>query len=259
MTQQAHVMTDPWGARARDWAEVEDEGSRPLFEAVLDLAGVGSGSRFLDVGCGSGLAGVVARARGAEVSGIDSSSGLLAIARERTPDADLREGTMESLPWGDDAFDAVTFINTFFFSADQEAALREAARVTAPQGRVAVTTWTSPEQCESMAYLRALAPLLPPMPAEVDPFIGPDRLRELAAAAGLRSAEVVDVDWTWDYHRDLQTALRGLMSPGLSTVAIAAAGEDAVRAAITEALEPFRTPDGGYRLQNRLHCLLASR
>jgi SAM-dependent methyltransferase len=259
MTEQARIiMTDPWGARARDWAEVEDEGSRALFEEVLDLTKVGSGSRYLDVGCGSGLACAIARARGAEVSGIDSSRGLLAMALERTPDADLREGDMASLPWDDDAFDAVTFINTFFFAADQEATLREAARVTTSHGRVAVTTWTSPERCESVAYLQALTPLLPPMPADVGPFIGPDRLRELATAAGLHSAEVVDVDWTWDYHSDLRTALRGLLSPGLSTVAIAAVGEDAVKAAITEALEPFRTPGGGYRLQNRLHCLLAS-
>lgn len=258
MSEQATTgMGDPWGLRARDWAEIEDEGSRPLFERVLDMTNVRSGSRYLDVGCGSGLACAIAGERGAEVSGLDASAGLLAVARERIPHADLREGDMVSLPWEDNSFDAVSFINTFFFASDQERALQEAARVTAPGGRVAVTTWVSPEQSDSMAYLQAVGPLLPPMPTEIDPFISPDRLHELAKGAGLHSAEVSDIDWTWDYHKDLQTALRGLMSTGLSALAIAASGEEAVRTAITQALDPFRTRSGGYRLHNRLHCLIA--
>lgn len=195
--------------------------------------------------------------RGAAVSGIDSSPGLLAIAGERTPGADLRVGDMAELPWADGSFDAVSFVNTFFFARDQEKTLREAARVTAAGGRIAVISWTSPDKVQSTAYLQALAPLLPPMPSEIDPFIPPEKLHELAMAAGLHDARVVDVDWTWDYHTDLATALRGLLSPGLSTIAIAAAGEEAVRRAITEALEPFKTDSGGYRLRNELHCLVA--
>ncbi len=251
------LTSDPWGARARDWAEVEDEGSRPLFEEVLQLAEVGEGSRYLDVGCGSGFACHIAAQRGAAVSGIDSSPGLLAIAAERTPDGDFRVGDMASLPWKDASFDAVTFINSFFFAVDRKATLREAARVTAPGGRVAVVTWTSPEQMQATAYLQALAPLLPPMPSEVDPFIGPDELTALAATAGLTAETVTHLAWPWDYYPDLDTALRGLLSVGLSAVAIGNAGEDAVKAALTDALRPFRTPTGSYRLHNTVHCLVA--
>ena len=260
MTHRASdIMADPWGARARDWAEVEDEGSRPLFEEVLDLTKVGNGSRYLDIGCGSGLACHLAVERGATVSGIDSSQGLFTIAGERTPRSDLRVGDMASLPWENDSFDAVTFINSFFFAVDQEATLREAARVLAPRGRLAVVTWTSPDQVQAIAYLRALAPLLPPMPMEVDPFIGPDRLRALAASACLTALGVVDLPWEWDYYPDLVTALRGMMSVGLSAVAIANAGEDAVKAALTDALQPFRSPTGAYRLRNTVHCLVATK
>ncbi len=55
----SHAMeqVDLCGAHARDWAEVEDEGSRPLFEAVLDEVGVECGGTWLlGVDCGSGLA-----------------------------------------------------------------------------------------------------------------------------------------------------------------------------------------------------------
>ncbi len=75
---------------------------------------------------------------------------------------------------------------------------------------------------------------------------------EIARSRGAVVAGIV-------YHVDLDTALRGLMSVGLSTVAMAAAGEAAVRDAITEALEPFKTPSGGYRLENAVYCLVASK
>jgi SAM-dependent methyltransferase len=247
---------DPWGARARDWADVEDEGSRPLFEEVLDALAVDRNTRLLDVGCGSGLACAIAADRGARVSGLDASPGLLEIARERVPDGDFRLGDMISLPWPDDVFDAVSFVNTFFFASDQEAALREAARVARPGGRIAVISWASPDRVESTAYLAALEPLLPPLPAEIDPFIEPVELERLAGAAGLHAGRVVDLDWTWRY-ADRDTALRGWMSPGPSTLAIEASGEEAVRDALARTLEQFRLSDGSYRLENTVHCLVA--
>src|SRR5262245_46203028 len=97
-TGVAAVGADPWGARARDWAEME-ESSRPLFEAILDATGVGAGTCLLDVGCGSGLACAIAAARGARVSGLDASPGLLEIARERVPEGDFRVGDLTSLPF----------------------------------------------------------------------------------------------------------------------------------------------------------------
>lgn len=250
-------QSDIWGARARDWAEVEDEGSRRLFETVLDAVGVVSGTRLLDVGCGSGLACEIAAGREAEVSGLDASPGLLGIARERVPEGDFRPGDMVSLPWEDDSFDAVTFINTVFFAADQEAALREAGRVARPGARIAVISWAPPEKVESTAYLAALEPLLPPLPAEINPFIEPAELERLARAAGLEAERVIDLDWTWQYP-DRETALRGWLSPGPSTLAIQASGEEAVREALARTLEQFRLTDGGYRLENTVHCLIAT-
>jgi SAM-dependent methyltransferase len=253
---QTEQQIDVWGARARDWAEVEDEGSRPLFETVLDAAGVRSGTRLLDVGCGSGLACAIAAARGAEVSGLDASPGLLNVARGRVPEGDFRLGDMVSLPWEDDTFDAVTFINTIFFASDRETALREAGRVARRGARIAVISWASPDKVESTAYLAALEPLLPPLPAEIDPFIEPTQLERLAGAAGLTPERVIDLDWAWQYP-DRETALRGWMSPGPSTVAIQASGEQPVRDALARTLEQFRLTDGGYRLENTVHCLIA--
>lgn len=263
MSEPAQVGTAPdaspgdlWGARARDWAEIEDEGSRKLFTAIFDETGVSKGTKVLDIGCGSGLACALAAGRGAEVSGLDASPGLLEIARERVPEGDFRVGDMQSLPWDDDTFDVVTFFNSIFF-ADQEAALREAGRVSRAGAQVAVVVWTSPDQVEATAYLAALGPLLPPLPTEINPFARPEELEEIARRAGVKPRRVFDVDWTWEYP-DLETLLRGWLSPGLSTLAIQAAGEEAVRAALVRAAEPFRLTAGGYRLENRVRCLLAT-
>ena len=107
-----------------------------------------------------------------------------------------------------------------------------------------------------MAYIGAVAPLLPPEVPQLDPFITPAESERLAVAAGLSAERAVELDWSWEYP-DLDTALRGLMSAGISTLAIERAGEHVVRDALTAALAPYRLTSGGYRLENTVHCLIA--
>src|SRR3954452_21749257 len=96
------------GARARDWADIQEATFQPVYEAVLEPIAVGLGTRYLDVGCGSGLAAQIAARRGAEVSGIDAADALLQIARARTPSRKFEHGDLESLPFADKTFDVVT-------------------------------------------------------------------------------------------------------------------------------------------------------
>ena len=140
----ADVQRRLWGTDARAWADLAEPHNRPLFEVVLDAAGVGEGTRLLDVGCGTGLTLVLAAERGAEPAGLDVTPELLAIARQRLPDADLREGDMETLPWEDEAFDAVVGVNAFQFAGDPRCALAEAARVVRPGGRVVASLFAAP-------------------------------------------------------------------------------------------------------------------
>lgn len=253
----AGIQGQLWSARPRDWAELEDEGSRPIFEAVLDATGVGKGTNYLDVGCGSGLACAIAEARGARVSGLDAASGLLAIASERVPSADFRVGDMQFLPYEDDAFDVVTLFNCIFFAEDQVATLREAARVAKPGAKVAVQIWGRPEQVQAGAFLGALGPLLPPaIPELKNLFHQPGAPEDLAKSAGLNPERGFDVDCPWEYP-DLATLQRGWLSAGPATLAIQTAGEEAVKNAIATAVELFRTPQGGYRLENVFYCLIA--
>ena len=89
-----------WGERATDWAYLVEPYARRANDALFDRAGVGPGTRLLDIACGSGYAAGVAAARGAVVAALDASEELITIARARTPDADFRVGDMFGLPYG---------------------------------------------------------------------------------------------------------------------------------------------------------------
>jgi hypothetical protein len=45
-----------WGARAADWANIQEGTVRPVYEAVLERTRVTSGTRYLDIGCPHALA-----------------------------------------------------------------------------------------------------------------------------------------------------------------------------------------------------------
>lgn len=133
----AELQGELWGARAENWA-AQEERHAPLYEEVIGRIGLGPGTRVLDVGCASGVFCRVAADRGAVVFGLDASEALIAIARRRVPEADLRVGDLQFLPFEADMFDVVTGFNSFQFAGDITAALREAARVARKDARVVI-------------------------------------------------------------------------------------------------------------------------
>ncbi len=256
----AHIQGSLWGARARDFAEILEPFSRPLYGAVFEAAGVAPGTRLLDVGCGPGLAAQIAAMRGARVAGLDAAEASLEIARERTPEGDFRTGEMEDLPWADNTFDVVTGFNAFQYAADVVNALREARRVAMPGGRIAMAVWGRQEDCENVALMAAMSAFLPPPPPGAPgPFAlsAPGRVEALLEQAELEPLTSGEVDCPFEYP-DLETAVRGNMSAGPATAAIRQVGAETLRQALVEALAPFRTSAGGYRLRNRFRYVIAS-
>lgn len=115
-----------------------------LYErpAALALLGDVAGQRVLDAGCGPGLHAAELVAKGATVTGLDSSAGLLAEARRL-----LGSGTAlhladlaEPLPLPDNAFDAVLASLVMHYLEDWVPTLREFHRVLVPGGRFVMST-----------------------------------------------------------------------------------------------------------------------
>jgi SAM-dependent methyltransferase len=218
------------------------------------------GGRVLDVGCGVGAFLRLVAEGGAAPHGIDASAALIALARRRLPDADLRVGEMEELPWDDDTFDLVTGFNSFFFADDMVAALREAGRVARPGAPVVVQVWGRHDRCD-LAPMKELArPFLPSRPAGAAPdpdLSAPGALESLAARAGLTPTTTFDTAWTLEYP-DADTLGRALVAvAGLARLA-GPAREEGLRAAIADGLAAYRTPDGRYRLSNEFRFLIAA-
>jgi SAM-dependent methyltransferase len=198
--------------------------------------------------------------RGADISGLDASSGMLEYARRRVPSAHLAQGEIQLLPFPDEAFDAVTGFNSFQYAADPIAALHEAKRVTAPGGRILALVWSPAEMCELAPHLQSLRALMPPPPPSAPgPFAlcGRDALQEFFAAADLDVAEIRDVPCTFAYP-DTDTAIKALSSAGPVVGVAEHAGTDAVRADIANFLSRHVRPDGTYAINNPFRYALSA-
>ena len=236
-----------WGTDPQGWADHAEPHNLPLFEAVLDAAGVTAGTSVLDVGCGTGLTLVLAARRGARVTGLDISAELLAVARERLPEVDLRRGDLETLPFGNDRFDAVVGINSFQFAGDPRAALAEASRVCRPGGWVVASLFAEPGRSQSTAVHVAMSELSPPgRQADHAPYLlsDPGNLDAVMAEAGLAPGASGEVTCVWRY-ADIDDALRGLLSSAGAARAAADASRAAVEEVVRHALAEFTDPGTG--------------
>jgi SAM-dependent methyltransferase len=257
----AQVQGALWGARAREWTDLQEQAFKPLYEAAFDFVQVRSGTTLLDIGCGAGLALSIAKARGAEAAGIDAAPELVEIARSRCPGSDIRVGELEELPFNEGKFDVVTGFNSFQYAADRVHGLREARRVMTTDGRLAAAVWGSPENCEMGGYLAALGSLMPPPPPGAPgpwALSPPGAVEDLAADAGLRPVDAKSVMTLFSF-ADENTAIRGLLAAGPAVRAIEASGEDAVASAVLKAIEPYRQSDGSFALRNEFRFIIATR
>jgi ubiquinone/menaquinone biosynthesis C-methylase UbiE len=146
-------------------------GDHVVRRAGHDRLDVGKGTRLLDVGCGPGGAALLATGRGARVAGLNASPDSIEVVRERLPEGDFRVGDMESLPWPDGSFDAVTGFNSFPFAGNPMAALTQAHRVLAPRGKLGIAIFSRPEESQQTKIMAATGALAPPQsPNGPSPF-----------------------------------------------------------------------------------------
>lgn len=113
------------------WLEVDRVVELSLQGATL--------RRVLDAGTGSGIFAEAFVEDGLEAEGLDANPEMLAAARDLVTNARFQEGTAESLPYPDAAFDLVFMGLIFHETDDRPKTMQEAARVA--RQRVAILEW----------------------------------------------------------------------------------------------------------------------
>ncbi|MFF9334663.1 MULTISPECIES: methyltransferase domain-containing protein [Streptomyces] len=259
-------------ARARDWSEIQERMLVPLYGAVYERLDVGPATRLLGLGCGSGLALLMAASRGAAITGVDTSSDLLALARERLlpderdtpthPGARIVRGSpAEAVPADAAGYTVVTAFEPIgCLSGDAEGLgelLAEALPLAGHGAAVVLAGWGPPERCTTATVLRVAAKLAEPLRgADAWRPTERDDLERVAERAGLRPDGSGRVACPFGY-ADADSAVRGLKSTGLFDPAIAATDQVQVDKELTEALHPYQRADGTVWMPNVFRYLVA--
>lgn len=134
--QERHI----WGTAPDFIGPRHDLRESILLRALLEVR---PGKRVLDVGAGQGTFTRRLIAMGFDVTSTDLSEAALDVLRDRTK-ANVVRADATRLPFDDRAFDAVVLGEVLEHLEDDDAALREARRVLAPSGVVAISVPRNP-------------------------------------------------------------------------------------------------------------------
>lgn len=174
-----------------------------LAPQLVDAAAIARGMRVLDVGCGpGGLTEVLAAqvGEGRLVAAIDPSAPFVLACRAAVPDADVRQGVAEDLPWPAELFDAALSSLVVGFMRDPERGMAEMARVTAAGGTVTACFWDVPRHGMLSMAQRAITTVRPDLDPH-PPMVGVARedIPNLMRAVGLTVEDEGELEVRVDY------------------------------------------------------------
>lgn len=134
-------MSLGWDYSADAWIAYQGDAGDQTRQFVLDapmLAALPRTGDVLDIGCGEGLFCRKMRTRGRVPTGIDVTERLIQVARERDPETDYYVCDAADLPFRDNLFDAAVFYLSLIDIPDFRRAIKEAARILRPGGRLVI-------------------------------------------------------------------------------------------------------------------------
>ncbi len=212
---QPDQQPDLWNDHVSLYEEVFEPLTQGLALKAIEALNLRPGAHVIDSGAGAGGAALELARRGAKVTAIDASAGMVARAIERaaaaglTLDALVMDG--QRLAFADASFDAALSVFGVVLYPDAVAGLAELRRVVRPGSRIALVSWTEPQDYELAAELRVAAvTVLGELPGSALPaqlrFKDRDRFQALFEAAGLRELTI-------------NTAAASLMAPSAGWLA----------------------------------------
>lgn len=115
-----------------------------IRDAIVDHTGAGAGTRFLELGVGTGRIALPFIRAGYDYTGVDLSQAMMdRLVAKLANDPQrpsyrfqLYQGDIAELPFEDASFDVLIMVHVLHLVADWRAVLREAARVLRPGGRL---------------------------------------------------------------------------------------------------------------------------
>ena len=140
---------------AEDWDELRrmhssDEAVEAALARALEARPLG---RLLDIGTGTGRMAELFAERAERIVALDKSLAMLRVARAKLQHlpaerVELVQGDFGSLPFAAASFDTVLFHQVLHFAQAPATVLAEAARVTRPDGRVAIVDFAAHQREE---------------------------------------------------------------------------------------------------------------
>jgi SAM-dependent methyltransferase len=229
-----------------------------FVDPLVDAAGVGRGSRVLDVATGPGYAAARAAERDASAVGVDTAPAMVRLARRRHPGIDFRQADAEALPFDDGSFDAA--ISNFMVPhlGRPEQVVRELVRVLGEGGTLALTTWDQPDRMRLLGvFLDAFAEVgaTPPEDIPAGPpffrFAVDEEFTGLLLGAGLDGIEVKTIAFSHDV-ASADELWKGMLTGTVRTAALIRhqpeATRTAIRASFDRQVRAYQRDSGGFAL-----------
>jgi ubiquinone/menaquinone biosynthesis C-methylase UbiE len=253
-----------WGRRAqrvRDWG-------MPVSTWMIEQLSLQQGQRLLELAAGPGDTGFLAAeliAPGGTLISSDATEGMLEVARQRSADLGLSGVKLEfkqlQIEWIDlptASVDAILCRWAYMLTVDPEAGMREARRVLAPGGRIALAVWDGPDAnpwatipTDALVQGGYIEPIDRGVSAGIFSLADPQRLQEMLEEAGFVDVLVESIDVTREYDRFDKFWDESLeLSPSLSVALGRLTDEqrDDLRRRAESLAAPFAEGDGAIHL-----------
>ncbi|HEY9841010.1 MAG TPA: methyltransferase domain-containing protein [Candidatus Obscuribacterales bacterium] len=202
--------------------------TRAATELIVQAAQAGTGMQVLDLACGTGEPALtLAEAVGTEghVTATDLVPEMLAAAEEYAHQRGLtnlsfRVADIESLPFADQSFDAVTCRFGIMFCPNVGKALAEIRRVLKPGGRAAFVAWgpmpVNPMFSCTIGVVSKHVSLPPPPAGTPSPFVfaRPGSLSEGMSAAGFLEVQESSETLPWTFPGPSETCWEFMRAVG---------------------------------------------